>query len=253
MIRHALWIAAIGISASAQQPVFVQIPAGSFIMGCDAALPCAESLPRKRVEFDRPFQMAVTEVTVSQFRKFVKATGYRTDAEKAGETRNWQSPGFPLRGSQPVVFMSLNDAKAYCESIGARVPQEAEWEYAARAGSTTYHYWGEEIDDRYLWYFNNTDRAPGIRGPQAPERVGTLRYGRQRDGMGAARTALEHHARQCGLGPRRIVCDVPRTVSARQRTAAALPRSRGPRFRDSRTVPSARRNGASTIGIRCAK
>ena len=94
MIRRALLVAVFGISASAQQPTFVRIPAGSFIMGCDAALPCAESLPRKRVEFDRPFQMSATEVTVSQFRRFVKATGYRTDAEKAGETRNWRGPGF---------------------------------------------------------------------------------------------------------------------------------------------------------------
>ena len=153
-------LVALAAAAFAQKPAFVEIPAGSFVMGCDAALPCAENLPRKRVEFDRPFQMTKTEVTVNQFRAFVKATGYRTDAEKAGDARNWRSPGFPLRDQQPVVFMSLNDAKAYCESIGARVPLEAEWEYAARAGSNTYHYWGEEIDDRYLWYFNNTDQRP---------------------------------------------------------------------------------------------
>ena len=83
-----------------------------------------------------------------------------------------ESPGFPLRDSQPVVFMSLNDAKAYCESIGARVPLESEWEYAARAGSTTYHYWGEEIDDRYLWYFNNTDQRPEPVGRKLPNAWG---------------------------------------------------------------------------------
>ena len=194
-------------------------------MGCDAALPCAESLPRKRVEFDHPFQMSATEVTVSQFRKFVNATGYRTDAEKAGEIHTWRAPGFPLRGNQPVVFMSLNDAKAYCESIGARVPLETEWEYAARAGSTTYHYWGEEIDDRYLWYFNNTDQRPEPVGRKLPNALGTLRYGRQRNGVGAARASLQHHARRCGLGSRRIVRELSRAVSASQRTAPARHRS----------------------------
>ena len=56
-------------------------------------------------------------------------------AEKTGDPHTWQVPGFPLSGRQPVVFMSLNDATAYCASIDARVPSEAEWEYAARAGS----------------------------------------------------------------------------------------------------------------------
>jgi formylglycine-generating enzyme required for sulfatase activity len=171
-MTRAFLIVVLATSGFAQKPSFVDIPAGWFVMGCDAVLPCAESLPRQRVDFDRPFQMMKTEVTVKEFRAFVKATGYRTDAEKAGEARTWQSPGFPQRDKQPVVFMSLNDANAYCGSIGARVPTEAEWEYAARAGTSTYHYWGEEIDDRYLWYFNNTDQRPETVGRKLPNAWG---------------------------------------------------------------------------------
>jgi len=169
MMRVFLLIAGATLAA-AQRPEFVTVPAGSFVMGCEPLQACAKSLPKKVVAIERPFQLSKYEVTVGQFRAFVRATGYRTDAEKAGDARTWQSPGFPLSERQPVVFMSLNDATAFCGFIGARVPFEAEWEYAARAGSTTYHYWGEEIDDRYLWYFNNTDERPmpvGLKLPNA--------------------------------------------------------------------------------------
>jgi formylglycine-generating enzyme required for sulfatase activity len=171
-MMRALLILLLAGGAFAQKAAFVQIPAGSFLMGCDPGWPCAETLPRHRVEFGRPFQMMKTEVTVKEFRAFVRATGYRTDAEKAGDVRTWRSPGFPLRDRQPVVFMSFNDANAYCASIGARVPLEAEWEYAARAGSTTFHHWGEEIDDRYLWYFDNTDERPEAVGRKLPNAWG---------------------------------------------------------------------------------
>jgi formylglycine-generating enzyme required for sulfatase activity len=171
MIRAFLLCAGAAV-AVAQTPEFVTIPAGSFVMGCEPAQPCAKSLPKKQVTIERPFQLSKYEITVGQFRAFVKATGYRTDAEKSGDLRNWESPGFALSRRQPVVFMSLNDATAYCASIGARVPFEAEWEYAARAGSVTQHYWGDEIDDRYLWFFNNTDEHPMPVGRKLPNAWG---------------------------------------------------------------------------------
>lgn len=171
MIRVFLLLsgAAVGL---AQPHEFVTIPAGTFVMGCEPAQACAKTLPKKLVAIERPFRLLKYEVTVGQFRAFVRATGYRTDAEKAGDSRTWRSPGFPLTNRQPVVFMSLNDATAYCGFIGARVPLEAEWEYAARAGSTTHHYWGDEIDDRYLWYFNNTDERPMPVGRKLPNAWG---------------------------------------------------------------------------------
>ena len=171
MIR-GLPLAASVILVYAQKPEFATIPAGSFVMGCEPVQACAKSLPKKLVTIERAFQISKYEVTVGQFRAFVRATSYRTDAEKSGDTHTWRSPGFALSDRQPVVFMSLNDATAYCEFIGGRVPFEAEWEYAARAGSTTYHYWGEEIDDRYLWYFDNTDEHPMPVGRKLPNAWG---------------------------------------------------------------------------------
>ena len=80
----------------------------------------------------------------------------------------WISASRSTAGGVPDV----ERRKAYCGSIGARVPFEAEWEYAARAGSSTHHYWGEEIDGRYLWYFNNTDERPEAVGRKRPNAWG---------------------------------------------------------------------------------
>jgi formylglycine-generating enzyme required for sulfatase activity len=189
---------------------------------------------------------------VNQFRKFVKTTGYRTDAEKAGEIRNWQSPGFPVRGSQPVVFMSLNDAKAYCESIGARVPQEAEWEYAARAGSTTYHYWGEEIDDRYLWYFNNTDQRPEPVGRKLPNAWGL--YDMEGNAMEWVQRGAHSSITRDNAGSVRggsyATCPEPYPPEKGQRQRAIGLGPTFPRFSNSTFRPEERR---FDYGIRCAK
>jgi hypothetical protein len=63
--------------------------------------------------------------------------------------------------------LSLNDAKAYCEFIGARVPFEASGNMPHAPGPP-HHYWGEEVDGRYLWYFNNTDERPMPVGANSP-------------------------------------------------------------------------------------
>ena len=122
---------------------FVYIPAGEFMMGSNAA---DDQKPAHKVQISKPFYLGKYEVTVGQFRKFVEATGYQTDAEKEGwgnswngkefvQTRvSWRDPGFQQSDNHPVVMVSYNDATAFAKWMGGRLPTEAEWEYAARAG-----------------------------------------------------------------------------------------------------------------------
>ena len=133
--------------------------------------------PMHPVRLTKPFYMGETEVTVGQFKAFIEATGYRTTAEASGKgidgfqpeppanERNrhpsfeqraeftWRNPGFEQKDDQPVVGVSWEDAQAYCkwlsekENTTYRLPTEAEWEYACRAGSETWFNWGDSFDE----------------------------------------------------------------------------------------------------------
>ncbi len=153
------------------------IPAGRFMMG-DTMSPdqvhkkwpggklewYENSHPRRRVQLSGDFYIGATTVTRGQFARFVRETGYKTDAEKEGtaygrkdgkwdwqEGASWKNPLFDQTDDHPVVCVSHNDAGAFCrwlsEKSGAAfaLPTEARWEYAARAGAdTSTWYWGDD-------------------------------------------------------------------------------------------------------------
>jgi len=136
------------------------IPAGKFLMGSPVSEPGRETQEvQHEVELTKGFYLGEHEVTVGQFKQFVLDTKYQTDGEKDGKGAygideagkiqdfnpkfTWKSPGFEQGDDHPVVDVSWNDAKAFCQWLSKkekktyRLPTEAEWEYACRAGTKT--------------------------------------------------------------------------------------------------------------------
>ena len=122
------------------QVVMISIPAGEFVMGNDAG--GDDEKPAHKVSV-AAFEIDQFEVTNEQFQVFVEQTGHVSTAEEAGESATWRSyaQGKP---KHPVVLVSWNDAVAYCEWAGKRLPTEAEWEKAARGPEGFIYPWGNE-------------------------------------------------------------------------------------------------------------
>jgi len=143
----------------------VLIPSGEFMMG--SADYFNNEKPVHRVRITKPFYLGAHEVTVGQFRQFVSASDYKTDAEKGNkpgafglnaergtlelnEKYLWRNVGYEQTDAHPVVNVSWNDAVAFCDWLSKkegksyRLPTEAQWEYACRAGTTTVYSSGDE-------------------------------------------------------------------------------------------------------------
>lgn len=151
-------------------PAGTEVPEGMvFIPGGITDIGSAQGLPREQPVWSssiKGFFMDETPVTVGQYRKFVKATGYKTQAEKFGDAAvfdlqqqtwylqkgaYWEYPRGKEAGKSPddhpVTQVSYNDAEAYANWAGKRLPTEAEWEHAARNGtnSRSQYSWGDDI------------------------------------------------------------------------------------------------------------
>lgn len=131
-------------------PEMVVVPAGSFLMGSAENSGSREERPQHEVAIAAPMAIGRYPVTFTEYDRFAKSTG----REEAFDD-HWG------RGRRPAVNVSWEDAKAYVEWLNEqtgqsfRLPSEAEWEYAARAGTKTQYSWGDDISPEQANYLDS--------------------------------------------------------------------------------------------------
>jgi eukaryotic-like serine/threonine-protein kinase len=149
------------------------IPPGAIRMGSAANY---WEMPVHLVKISKPFYLGETHVTRGQFRRFVEDAHYKTEAESDGKGGygygantgyNWLKTGLQQTDDHPVVIVTWNDAVAFCKWLSKkdgkdyRLPTEAQWEFACRAGSELSYSFGDgdrELGD-YAWYDKNSGKT----------------------------------------------------------------------------------------------
>nr|WP_027080143.1 formylglycine-generating enzyme family protein [Luteimonas mephitis] len=175
-----------GLKHGARGPQMVVVPHGGYRMGAEPGDVHAEDSesPQHAIRFDRGFAMSITEVTVGDYRRFINATGRKTRAQRRGYSMaydersgnfarvsgvDWRSDyaGNPADEDLPVLHVSAQDAEAYATWLSEqsgnryRLPSEAEFEYALRAGSRSVYPWGDGVPPRDAGNFTGErDRSP---------------------------------------------------------------------------------------------
>lgn len=164
-------------------PSMIVVGPGRFTMGSPPGEPEHEAneAPLHHVTIARPFAVGRFEVTVAEYRAFVRASGREPDAtctthEGDGtslrEHRDFRNPGYAQTDRHPVVCVTWEDASAYADWLSRRTGRhyrllsEAEWEYVARAGSTAAFPWGSQVSTAQAQYDGQTvydQGAPGER------------------------------------------------------------------------------------------
>jgi formylglycine-generating enzyme required for sulfatase activity len=147
----------------------VPIPGGEYMAGADPSKGYAECVklggtckqswysvegPEHRVLID-DFFMDVYEVTQADYERVMGS-----------------NPSKFKGGNRPVESVTWHEAKAYCEKVGKRLPTEAEWEKAARGGTTTAYYWGNDSGSNYAWYGEDWKRGHHPVGQKKPNAFG---------------------------------------------------------------------------------
>lgn len=154
----------------------VLIPAGEFLMGSpeDERYRRSDEGPVHRVQISKPFYLGKYEVTVGQYRRFVDDSTYGT------LTYQWRNAYPDQTDDHPVVRVSWDDAKAFCDWLAKkeakeyRLPTEAQWEYACRAGTQTPWSFGEDetVLGEYAWFIGNSGGQTHAVGQKKPNAWG---------------------------------------------------------------------------------